>query len=856
MTDNFTWRTAAKIAWRESRSSAVKFGFVILAVAIGVGSLTGVRGFSSAFNLMLLKEARTLMAADLTARVFVMPSEQQVAVIDELKRSGVRETQITETLTMAGSSKTSAPILVSAKAVDPRIYPFYGAIKFDPPGKIDDILKPDTVAIPADVMLRLNVTTGDSLRLGGQNFRVAAMIVTEPDRMAGSLNFGPRLLISREGLQRTGLLSAGSRAAQRFLFKLGGPGTPDVETVRQKLKKAFPDAMIIDFRETHPLITRALNRSTMFLSLVSLIALIVGALGVATAMHSHLQQKMDSIAVMKCLGGRSRQIIRIYLLQTLSLGLAGGILGVLFGAGVQAIFPLLIARYFNVPPAFFWDWASIAQGLLAGVLSTLLFTLPPLLSIRQIRPNLILRREMADARGGWRSRWRENKASVLAAGAILIGMGGLAAWLTGGSLRDAIQLGAYFVVGIVVSLIALAVVAWALLTFIKSVLRNPRLRLPSSWRHGMANLHRPGNQAQAVLVALGLGVMFTVTIYLVQRSMLQEIAANAPPGMPNVFLLDIQQSQKDAIVNLLSKQKGVERQPQISPSVAARILSVNGKPIETLVKQGSGGRFLQTRGVTWSEKKPDNTEILKGAWWKENQPGLVSIAEDAAKILKLEPGSTMEFTASGKTFTVQVAAIHRTEAIRVGATSEFVFTPEALAGLPAIFYGGLRMKPSEVAPLQKAMYEQFPSVTVVNVADVIQTIQEVVDQVALVVRFISAFAILAGVIILASSVAGTRFRRIREVVILKTLGGTKRRISRIFSAEFLILGAAAGLMGSLLAIGFSNAVLIKFFEGEWRFDWLPIAASVIATAVIANAAGWAASARILGQKPLEVLRAE
>jgi putative ABC transport system permease protein len=204
----------------------------------------------------------------------------------------------------------------------------------------------------------------------------------------------------------------------------------------------------------------------------------------------------------------------------------------------------------------------------------------------------------------------------------------------------------------------------------------------------------------------------------------------------------------------------------------------------------------------------------------------------------------------------RVAVVYRNLAVGPGSNTEFLFTPESVAGLPTIYYSALRMQPSAVANLQQSLYQRFPTVSVINVADVIQTVQEVVDQIALVIRFISTFAIMAGVIILASSVAGTRFRRIREVVILKTLGATRKRVSRIFSAEFSILGATAGLMGSLLASGFANLVLVQFFKGEWKFNAPSILVAVVLTAVIANIAGWAASARILGQKPLEVLRAE
>jgi len=851
MTDNFRWRTAAKIAWRESRASAVKFGFVVLAVAVGVGSLTGVRGFSTAFHAMLMREARTLMAADLSARMFLMPTAAQLTAIDDLKKRGVRETQITETLTMVSSSKTQTPVLVSAKAVDPSVYPFYGEVELDPRAPLGKALADDAVGLSADLAMRLNVAPGDSIRLGGMEYRVVGIVIKEPDKMAGSLNIGPRLLMSREGLARTALLNEGSRAAQRFLFKLppaGTPSAPDVETVRQRLKKEFPDAMVIDFRETNPIITRGLNRSTMFLSLISLIALIVGAIGVATAMRSHLEQKLDSIAVMKCLGARGGQIVRIYVIQTLALGLAGGVLGALVGGGVQLAFPYLISRYFPVPPAFAWDGASLAQGLITALLATLLFTLPPLLAIREIRPNLILRREMGDRPRRW--NWR----SVGSSAAILAGLGALAAWIAGGKPMDALKLGGYFAGGIAGALISLGAVAWLLLRALKYAVRTRAL--PASLRHGLANLYRPGNQAQAVLVALGLGVMFTATIYLVQRSMLEEMAASAPPGMPNVFLLDIQPSQRDEVAAILARQKNLAQKPDIVPSVAVRMTRVAGKRVEDLELKGFSRRFLQTRNVTWSEAKPPQTAVTAGAWWSANAGGLVSVGEEAARILRLAPGATLEFTAAGRTIQARVAAIHRSDAIRMGATADFIFSPKTLETLPAIFYGGVRMPPAEVPELQRTLYERFPTVTVVNIADVVNTVQDVVDQIALVVRFISAFAILAGVIILASSVAGTRFRRIREVVILKTLGATRARISRIFSAEFLVLGATAGLMGGLLAIAFSNLVLVQFFEGNWKFDWAPLAASVASTALIANVAGWMASARILGQKPLEVLRAE
>ena len=859
MTPHLSWKTAAKIAWREGRASSVKFFFVILAVAAGVGALTGVRGFAASFRQLLLKEARTLMAADVSVRQFLLPNPEQQAVLADFAKRGIQKTWITETVTMAATERMPDPLLVSVKAVNPAEYPFYGHVILKPAGALAEAITADRVAVSEDLLLRLQMQLGDTIKVGGIDFRVSAIVDKEPDRMAGSLNVGPRLMMSRAGLDRTNLMRFGSRAAQRLLFKL--PLTPDaavnsktVDAIRKELKDAFPEAMVIDFRETHPLITRGLTRSTTFLSLISLIALIVGAIGVAMAIHSHVQQRLDSIAIMKCLGAGSTQVMRIYLLQTLALGLLGGLVGVFFGALIQSAFPLLIARYFQIAPDFRIDPASVAQGIIIGLLSTVLFTAVPLLAVRHIRPILILRRDMAETRLPWRERIRRQWPGLLAGLLILLGMAGIAAWLAEGTWQEAARLGAYFIGGLTLSLGVLTGSAWLLLWLLRRIQRHLPVWVPSAIRHGTANLYRPGNQASAVLVALGVGVMFTLTIYLVQQQMIGQLAASAPPGMPNVFLIDIQETQKDALVKLLKSQPGVQKEPEIVPAVSMRLKTVNGAKLDPLNLKGFERRFLQTRTVTWYDTRPSFVEMVSGQWLAA--PTDVVVNEDAAKTLKAVPGTMLQFDAYGRAITARVSGVFKIEQVRLGSGVEFIFPHQPLAGLPLSYFGGVRVRTSQVAALQRASYRQFPTISVINVADVLDIIQEVVDQIAVVVRFISGFAILAGIIILASSVAGTRFRRIREVAILKTLGGTRRRIAAIFSVEFLILGGLAGLLGGLLATGFAHLLMSRFFEADLGPSVAPVLLAIAATAFIANIAGWLASSRILAQRPLRILRDE
>jgi putative ABC transport system permease protein len=789
-----SWRAAMRIAWREMRASRAKFLFVVLSVAIGVGSLTGVRGFSSSFRHMLLGEARTLMAGDLTARVFALPTAEQEAALRGLEARGVRRTWITETVTMASSATTADPLLISVKAVDAAAYPYYGVVKLNPPRPLREALDARSVVVSDDLLVRLNVRTGDLLHIGGQDFRIAGVMVSEPDRMTGSLNVGPRVMIARQGLDRTGLITPGSRAAERYLFALPAQGGPDVAQARAVLKQAFPEATIADYRETHPIITRGLDRSTTFLSLIGLIALVIGAMGVASAMHGHLQQKLDSIAVMKCMGARSAQVIRIYTAQTLMLG------------------------------------------------------------IRDIRPALIFRRDV-EAKSS--ARRRGMAPAYLVRVAILLGTGVVAGTLTEGSFSDALRTGGYFALALAIGLALLSLAGWAMLRGFRWFLRRAGALLPGVVRHGMANLYRPGNQAQAAVVALGVGVMFTLTVFLVQGALVEQIRGSAPPGMPNVFLLDIPANQRAAIGEFIRQQPGVKEAPEVAFAVAARITAINGEAIEKLPLRDFNRRFRRTRTVTAMDAMPPDTIILSGAWWRPgDRDPQICASEEAAKILNLKPGTQVEWSIWNRNLRTRVACIERTESIRMTGRFEFLFNAGQLENLPAVYYGSARVRPADVAALQRVVYQKFPTVTVVNVADVMQIVEDVVQRIAAVIRFISGFTILAGAVMVASSVAGTRFRRMREVVTLKTLGATRRRIAWIFSVEFLSLGLVAGVMGTLLASAFAALVLKRLLQIDFHPSLPTHAIAVGIAALVATVAGWAASFRILGRKPLEILRDE
>jgi putative ABC transport system permease protein len=541
--------------------------------------------------------------------------------------------------------------------------------------------------------------------------------------------------------------------------------------------------------------------------------------------------------------------LQIYLLQTLWLGVAGGLIGVAMGALVQKSFPLLIQRVFALLPQVAWDWSFSLQGMSLGVLATLLFTLPPLLSIRNVRPSLVLRREMADAALETRKHWREKVPSFLGALLILAGFSLIAVWL-GGSWK----MGAYFMGGLTASIVVLTVVAALLLASMRSLVKIGSRRLPPLFRHGFANLYRPGNQARSVLVALGIGVMFTLSTYLLQRTVLREVISEGPGKSGNLFLLDVRNSSE--VTKLIESQPGVTSKVELVGYIVARMLAKNGVSTDKLPLSSERKNHLQTVRITTAESMPDTLDLKEGRWWVSNsrEPQL-AVSDEAERDFGLSVGDHVQFQVAGRILNARLVAVFRRTA-RAPVRYDLVFPRGALQNFPVVYYGAVHVDPARIPQLEEVLFERFPTVTVMNLADVLKRIQEAVDEVALVVRFLALFAIVAGVIILSSSVAGTRYRRIREVAILKTLGGTKRRISAIFSIEFSILGAVSGLVGAVLANVFTRIVSEKFIEASPAFDWASLIVVMIGTALLANLAGWLASARILDQRPLEVLRGE
>ena len=570
-----------------------------------MAALTGVRGFSDSFQTTLLGEARTIMAADLSARMFRQPTADEKQQLEALASNGIQRTQVAETISMVSSPGDPVPLLVSLKAVDPQKYPFYGTVDLQPAGNLRQVLNDATVVVAEDLLIRLHTQVGANLKIGDSTFRIAAILVREPDRMSSGMGLGPRVMMTYAALQKSGLLQQGSRSGERFLFKLS-PASGSITAARTRLERILPDAQVTDFRESNPALTDGLRRSTGLLSLICLVAMVLGAIGVAMAMRAHLQQRVEVLAIMKSIGARSADILRIYLLQTVLLGLVGGLIGVLCGLGVEYVFPTLLGKFLPLHLDLRLPWQSALAGLGTGILTTVLFCLPPLLQIRAVRPNLVLRRSVEEPEAK-RSLWlrlSESRAQWIVAVIILLGLGAIAA-----ALSDSVVVGRWFAGALCALLAVLLAVASLTLRVLRAFLARTRMHLRSWLRHGLANLYRPGNQSAAVLAALGMGVMLILTVFLMQHGVISEMKLTAGINLPNIFLIDISSKELAGVKNLLAREPEVRGDLETLPVVAGRIVSVDGTPADQLNLKNFPRRLLQTVSLTWARGLPEGATM-------------------------------------------------------------------------------------------------------------------------------------------------------------------------------------------------------------------------------------------------------
>ena len=838
-------RFVFRLAWRETRGAWRHFGYFFACITLGVSALVGVGSFADSLERTVARSAKSLMGGDVEIRStqpLPLPlSGDAAALIAELGGGGARvaTTRVRELVAMAQSGPTQSHI-VELKAVESG-YPFYGALVTEPARPLAALIGGGRALVHDSLLARLGLRIGDRFRVGDVELTIAGVIQKEPDRAIGVFSLGPRVLIAAEDLDRTGLVRPGSRVRYRTLFRL--PEDRDAQAFRDRLAEALPAGQrVTTYGQAQPGLRRFWDQLTMYLGLTGLVALMVGGIGVAVSVNAFVRQKLASIAILKALGAGWRPLLAAYLLQTALLGLGGSALGALLGSAVQPLLAPTLTRLLPIELTLSFSLRAVLSGLAMGVGVTLLFALWPLLQIRHVPPALILRMDIEP-----RLRGRRPWATALP---IAGGLAALALWQAGSW-----KIGALFAGGLAAALLLLALGA----RLVIALARRVRWRSPA-WRQGAANLHRPGSHAGPVLVSLGLAVMLVVSIALLDRSLRAQLVDRAPGSTPAFFFIDIQTDQAEPFARLVAAQ-GATAPAELIPVVRSRLSAVNGAPITAAERARRDDAWYLTREyvLTWAKEPPGHNTVVAGRWWTPEEAArepLISVEEEIARQLGVRLGDTLTFDIQGVPVSARVTSLRRVDWRSLTSNFFVIFSPGALDGAPSTFIATVRAQPDQENRLQSAVVAAFPNITAIPIREVLERVSAMLDQIALAVRLVAAFSIGAGLIVMAGALAITRQQRLYQSVILKALGATRGFVSRVFAVEYALLGAAAGLAGSALAALLAWAVLRFALDVPWR--WAPgtLLAGVATATALALLVGFLGTRRLLGRRPLGVLRSE
>jgi len=868
-------RFVVRMAWREARAGRKRLWLLTGAVTAGVAALVAINSFTQNLRTSVAEQAKALLGADLSFSARATFTPRIEALIDSLiapdsvaKRGPGRRALQVSFAGMAYVPRTAGVRLVQVRAIEGD-YPFYGAITTDPAGRWPELGKSDGALVDPALLAALGASVGDTLALGNARFPILGTVLNVPGDVGVMSAFGPRVYIPARTLERTGLLRFGSRAEYEAFLQLppGVLAQPIREKYRMPLRAERVTLRTVeDDRED---LSDALSRLGNYLGLVALVALLLGGLGVGSAVHVFIKRKLDTIAVLRCLGATSLEVFAVYLLQALAMGAIGSAIGAVLGIGLQQVLPMLFEGLLPIDVRVAPSPRAIALGLGLGLWVAGIFAALPLLAVRRVSPLMTLRRDYEPARTG--RDWLSRLVGLLLATSVV-----LLAAIQVGDLRD----GAIFSVGIGLALLVLWLAARAL---IGGVRRWFPSRLPYLWRQGLANLYRPANQTVTVVLALGFGAFLLATLYLVQDNLLREFRPGGSSQRPNIMFFDIQPTQREGVERVLH-DGGFSGTPLV-PIVTMRIKSVKGVPIrfdlpspDSLAMDSAARASNRSRTRTppggWAGRREYRSsyrdtltrteKIVRGKWWgpgarppAPGAPAQLSLESDIATELGVTLGDEIVWDVQGSEVRTTLTNLREVDWGRFETNFFAVFQPGVLESAPQMFVTLVR---ADSAPargrLQRSMAEQYPNVTAIDLSQIQQALDGILDRGALIVRFLAGFSLVTGAIVLVGAVSASRMQRMREAVLLKTLGATRAQVLKILVSEYAALGVLASVASVVLATIAGWALARWVFDAPFHLPAPALAGLILLLVGLTLIVGLWNSAEVLKRAPLAVLREE
>ncbi|WP_375417845.1 ABC transporter permease [uncultured Hymenobacter sp.] len=840
------------MAWRDSRRSRARLLLFTSAIVLGIAALVGITSFGDNMARSVNEQARELVGADL-----VLSSSQPVdsALRPALARLGRARSEEVAFASLILFPKNQGVRLAQVRALSGG-FPYYGTWETQPAGAVVAFRaarggRESRVALVDDALLaQFNARPGDSIKVGQLTFYIAGRVLKTPGQSGFSAAVAPTVFIPGALLAQTGLVQRGSRLQYKtyFQFAPGTDVTKALAPVEARLDAAGIDTDTVAKRQQQT--GRSFQDLTRYLNLVAFVALLLGCVGVASAVSLYAREKRAAVAVLRCLGASGRQAMLIYLIQTTLMGLAGAVLGAALGSVVQLALPRVFAGLLPVTVRVAVSWPAIGLGLGAGLLVALLFALLPLLSIRRVSPLRTLRASVDEETSANSDPWRWLVLALIAV--FITGFAGLQTrnW----------QQALGFSGGLLVAFAGLALGALALMWLVRRLLP---VGWSYVWRQGLANLYRPQNQTLVLTVSLGLGTFLIATLYLLQALLLGRVELSASGAQPNLVLFDIQKEQQTGVTALLTDR----RLPLLQqvPVVTMRLAAINNRSVAALKKDTASGvpAWALTREyrVTYRDSLIASEKLVAGrAPYRGPGPGglpRVSVDADYFKRVKLKLGDTLTFNVQGAPMDAVVGGTRTVDWGRVQTNFLVVFPRGVLEAAPQFHVIMTRTNtPAQLADIQRTLVTQFPNVSAIDLGLILQTLDDILSKISFVIRFMALFSIVTGLLVLSSLVILSRYQRIQESVLLRTLGASRGQILRITLVEYSLLGLLAAAAGIGLAVLATWALAAFVFEATFA----PVAAPLLALAAIVTALtaalGLFNSREVLTKSPLAVLRGE
>lgn len=860
------WRALAALAWRDTRTARRRLVLSMSSIAIGVAALVAIDSYSANVVRSIHLQARSLLGADLSVSARHALPAPAAAWLDSLRARGAATAHVTtfSSMAVAGSlpGGGQGTRLVQVRAMAPGA-PFYGTIETSPAGKWREFQNGPYAIVDSSLLIALDARIGDTLSLGYARFAILATLRNVPGDVGVASALGPRVYIPDRYLEATQLLTFGSRAEYETLVRL--PASMDADALVKSHRAQF-DSLQVRARtvaDTERSLTRSIEQLGRFLGLVGLIALLLGGTGVASALRAYIAEKIDVIAVLRCLGASASQVVWMFVIEAAGLGLAGALLGVVLGVAAQFALPWVLGSFIPVDVAPRLEWAPALSGLALGTWVGVLFALGPVLGVRNVAPLQVLRRDDDTASPGasrapWRDPLRLIAAAVLAGSVV-------AACI---ARADSPAVGLWMSVGITVAIGATWVAAILCARLAKRLIRLP-------WRfivrHGIANIDRPGNQTKPVVLALGFGAFLLGTLAVVQGSLLRQLASTATASAANLAFFDVQTDQAGPLDSLLrSRQLPVLSQVPIVPMRIAEYRS-RKPPVRASAARGdSSVRDREANRPSWAVRREyrssyrdslaPSEKLVEGKWWTGAGPDAdgmyeISVEQSLAEELGVTVGDTITWDVQGVRIRTRITSLREVEWTRFEPNFFIVFQSGALRDAPQSFVMLTRVNDDGArARLQRDAVQRFPNVSTIDLTLIQNAVGRILERVSLAVRFMALFSVVTGVLVLVSAIAASRRQRVRESVLLKTLGATRRQIVRMLFTEYALLGAIGSLAGIALAVAGGWAAVHFIFKTPFAVAPLGLAIVAFVTMALTIVTGLLAARDVFSATPMTALR--